>query len=214
MRVEELEAACHAASFESSLRRAMAQTSPACSVSASTDSNASSQSYIPAEHDNDNPSAATPTYHHHTFDRQFGQSADAQHHSYGRDYRDAGEAQDDESSEGAGEYIRREGSETESQASTSETEVSGLKQQRREWEAEREALLREMNNLRSLASRTTIAGFAYLPSLNAQSSASASARVLTVRLGHVQACKPFSMFWCKQQAILISNEIIECILLS
>ena len=148
MRVEELEAACHAASFESSLRRAMAQASPACSVSASTDSNASSQSYLHAEHDNDIPSAATSSYHQHGLDRQFGQPADAQHHSYGRDYRDAGEAQDGESSEGADDYIRREGSETESQASTSEAEISGLKQQRREWEAEREELLREMNNLR------------------------------------------------------------------
>ena len=46
MRVEELEAVCHAASFESSLRRAMANTSPICSVSPSTDSNASSQSCL------------------------------------------------------------------------------------------------------------------------------------------------------------------------
>ena len=157
MRVEELEAACHAASFESSLRRAMAQTSPACSVSASMDSNASSQSYIHAEHDSDNLSAATSSFHQHSFDGQCGQPADARHYSYGRDYRDAGEAQDDRSSEGADEFRRKEGSETESQASTSETEISGLKQQRREWEAEREELLREMNNLRSLASRTTIA---------------------------------------------------------
>lgn len=46
MRVEELEAVCHAANFESSLRRAMANTSPICSVSPSTDSNASSQSCL------------------------------------------------------------------------------------------------------------------------------------------------------------------------
>lgn len=147
MRVEELEAACHAASFESSLRRAMAQTSPACSVSASTDSNASSQSYMHAEQNNNIPSAATSSYHQHGFGFQFEQPADAGHHSYSRDYKHASEGQDGQSSEGADEYLGRE-SETESQASTSETEIGGLKQQRREWEAEREELLREMNNLR------------------------------------------------------------------
>lgn len=157
MRVEELEAACHAASFESSLRRAMAQTSPACSVSASTDSNDSSQSYIHPEHANHDPSAATSSYPQYDLGSQFRQQADARHHSYGRDYRDAGEGQDNDSSEGGDEYTRREGSETESQASTSETEISGLKQQRREWEAEREELLREMDNLRSPASCGTIA---------------------------------------------------------
>lgn len=157
MRVEELEAACHAASFESSLRRAMAQTSPACSVSASTDSNRSSQSYIHAEDEHHMPSATASSYHQHGFSSQFRQQPDAHHHSYNRDNRDADEAQDDASSEGADEYIRREGCETESEASTCETEISGLKQQRREWDAERAELLREMNNLRSLASYTTIA---------------------------------------------------------
>ena len=36
--------------------------------------------------------------------------------------------------------------------SSSETEISGLKQQQREWETEREELLREMGNLRSVHS--------------------------------------------------------------
>lgn len=157
MRVEELEAACHAASFESSLRRAMAQTSPACSVSATTDSNDSSQSYVHAEHDSFEPSAAASSYQQHDFNSQFRQQPDEEQHSCGREHRESEEAQDAGSSEGVDEYLRRkEGSDTESQASTSETEISGLKQQRREWEAEREELLREMSNLRSLTNYAAV----------------------------------------------------------
>lgn len=164
MRVEELEAACHAASFESSLRRAMAQTSPACSVSATTDSNDSSQSYVHAKHDNCDPSAGNSNYQQHDFNNQFGQQPNDGQHSYDRGCRENGEGLDAESPDSADEYLRREGSDMESQASTSETEISGLKQQRREWEAEREALLREMNNLRSLAScRAVPFCAAYLP---------------------------------------------------
>lgn len=149
MRVEELEAACHAASFESSLRRAMAQTSPACSVSATTDSNDSSHSYVHAD-DTFDSSAAASSYQQHHFNDEFRQQPGEEQHSCGREYQESGAGQDGESTEGVDEYLRRnEGSDTESQASTSETEISGLKQQRREWEAEREELLREMHDLRS-----------------------------------------------------------------
>lgn len=149
MRVEELEAACHAASFESSLRRAMAHTSPVCSVSASTDSNDSSQSYVHAGPNLHDPSAASSGYHQQDFEGQFRHQADAQH-SYGMGYRDRQQGEDEgDSDEGAGGYMAGQGSGSESQASTSETEISGLRQQRREWEAEKQELLREMGNLRS-----------------------------------------------------------------
>ena len=148
MRVEELEAACHAASFESSLRRAMAQTSPVCSVSASTDSNDSSQSYVHAGPNLHDPSAASSGYHQQGFAAQFRRQADAQH-SYDMGYRERDQAEGGEDSdESAGDYMAGHGSGSESQASTSETEISGLRQQRREWEAEKQELLREMGNLR------------------------------------------------------------------
>ena len=148
MRVEELEAACHAASFETSLRRAMAQTSPVCSVSASTDS---SQSYIDADPGMHDPSAASSGFHQPNFEAQYRQQADMDH-SYAAEYRDGSASQNGEHSDAdAGGYTGRNGSDSGSQASTSETDISGLKQQRREWEAEKKELLREMGNLRCVA---------------------------------------------------------------
>lgn len=140
MRVEELEAVCHAASFESSLRRAMAQTSPVCSVSASTDSNDSSQSFIPADHGTD---AATSSFQPSRFEPPL---TDPQN-SFQTQFSGRTHGQDSGSLDGEEDYLRR-GTDSVSQSS-SETEVSGLKQQQREWETEREELLREMGNLRS-----------------------------------------------------------------
>ena len=149
MRVEELEAVCHAASFETSLRRAMAQTSPVCSVSASTDSNDSSQSFVHADHDESHANAATSSFQ---FGADFRASGIGQQNGFGpASERPHGH---DDGNDDA-DYFTRRDSDSVSQSSSSETEISGLKQQRHEWEAEREELLKEMGNLRSdlLASR-------------------------------------------------------------
>ncbi|DBB12970.1 TPA: hypothetical protein ACH3X3_005714 [Trebouxia sp. C0006] len=147
MRVEELEAVCHAASFESSLRRAMAHTSPVCSVSASTDSNDSSQSFIRAEHDADQADAATSSFQAHSFGTSLRSNGTDRQHSFGTGFRQTAHGQDSGSLDAdEEEYLRRD-ADSMSQSS-SETEISGLKQQQREWETEREELLREMGNLR------------------------------------------------------------------
>lgn len=52
----------------------------------------------------------------------------------------------EEGSESDDDFLGRQCSGSE--ASSSETELSGLKQQRQEWELEKQALLREMGNLR------------------------------------------------------------------
>ena len=156
MRVEELEAVCHAASFETSLRRAMAQTSPVCSVSASTDSNDSSQSFVHADHDESHANAATSSFQ---FGADFRASGIGQQNGFGPASQrphghDDSNLQNDDRDDDA-DYFTRRDSDSVSQSSSSETEISGLKQQRHEWEAEREELLKEMGNLRSdlLASR-------------------------------------------------------------
>ena len=46
------------------------------------------------------------------------------------------------------DFLGRQDSGLGSEASSSETELSGLKQQRQEWELEKQALLREMGSLR------------------------------------------------------------------
>ena len=149
MRVEELEAVCHAASFESSLRRAMAHTSPVCSVSASTDSNDSSQSFIHADHDADPADAATSSFQPHSFGAPLRSSGTDRQNSFGTGFRQTAHGQDSGSLDAdEEEYLRRD-ADSMSQSS-SETEISGLKQQQREWETEREELLREMGNLRSV----------------------------------------------------------------
>ncbi len=155
MRVEELEAVCHAASFESSLRRAMAHTSPVCSVSASTDSNDSSQSFIRAEHDADQADAATSSFQAHSFGTSLRSNGTDRQHSFGTGFRQTAHGQDSGSLDAdEEEYLRRD-ADSMSQSS-SETEISGLKQQQREWETEREELLREMGNLRSVHPDNTI----------------------------------------------------------
>ena len=57
-------------------------------------------------------------------------------------------SEDAEGSDSEDGYMARQDSDSESEASSSETELSGLKQQRQEWKAEKEALLREMGQLR------------------------------------------------------------------
>ena len=155
MRVEELEAVCHAASFESSLRRAMAHTSPVCSVSASTDSNDSSQSFIHADHDADQADAATSSFQAHSFGIPLRSNGTDHQNSFGTGFRQTVHGQDCGSLDAdEEEYLRRD-ADSMSQSS-SETEISGLKQQQREWETEREELLREMGNLRSVHSDNAI----------------------------------------------------------
>ena len=147
MRVEELEAVCHAASFESSLRRAMAQTSPVCSVSASTDSNISSQSFVhTADQQANEAEAATSSFQHAGYESDYHARDSDQPDNFASAY------QQQEDSQGAGlgssnGFMRQDSDDT-SQCSSSETEISGLKQQRHEWEVEREELLKEMGNLR------------------------------------------------------------------
>jgi len=152
MRVEELEAVCHAASFESSLRRAMAHTSPVCSVSASNDS---SQSFIHADHDADQADAATSSFQAHNFGTPLRSNGTDHQNSFGTGFRQTAHGQDSGSLDAdEEEYLRRD-ADSMSQSS-SETEISGLKQQQREWETEREELLREMGNLRSVHSDNAI----------------------------------------------------------
>ncbi len=150
MRVEELEAVCHAASFESSLRRAMAQTSPVCSVSASTDSNDSSQSFVHADHDARHADAASSSFQPGSFGTPYRTSGTDHQNSFGINFTARSQGQDGGSLDDDEDYLHRHDSNSVSQSSGSETEVSGLKQQRREWETEREELLREMGNLRSV----------------------------------------------------------------
>lgn len=57
-----------------------------------------------------------------------------------------GDAEEGSASED--DFLGRQDSGSGISASTSETELSGLKQQRQEWEVEKQALLREMGNLR------------------------------------------------------------------
>jgi len=155
MRVEELEAVCHAASFESSLRRAMAHTSPVCSVSASTDSNDSSQSFIRADHDADQADAATSSFQAQNFGTPLRSNGTDRQNTFGTGFRQTAHGQDSGSLDAdEEEYLRRD-ADSMSQSS-SETEISGLKQQQHEWETEREELLREMGNLRSVRSDNAI----------------------------------------------------------
>ena len=148
MRVEELEAVCHAASFASSLRRAMAQNSPVCSVSASTDSNASSQSFIHTDaHDTRHADAATSSYQHATYGSEFDTHETEQPEHFRSGFSPKNHGQNG-AGVGSDDTFRRQDSDALSQCSSSETEIGGLKQKRQEWEAEREELLREMGNLR------------------------------------------------------------------